>query len=155
MSHAIQFIVTLRGRQLFLCVKHLRACHSRSPLDTTTVIVLPDWPKFKATTKEMKLIKQFSKGEKVFMRTTPTCTYDLPNRIPTAWPINFGLIDANTPVQSPLLNTVAGSLKPNVVTIELKSEVAIKAEDESLTTTSAMVIMDPYQVDKVFFRNCL
>ena len=29
------------------CVEHLRACHSKSPLDTKAVIVLPDWPKFK------------------------------------------------------------------------------------------------------------
>ncbi len=36
------------------CVEHLRACHSRAPLDTRVVIVLPDWPKFKAVTKELK-----------------------------------------------------------------------------------------------------
>ncbi len=28
------------------CVEHLRACHSRSPLDTRAIIVLPDWPMF-------------------------------------------------------------------------------------------------------------
>ncbi len=27
-------------------VEHLRACHSRSHLDTRAVIVLPNWPKF-------------------------------------------------------------------------------------------------------------
>ena len=26
-------------------VEHLRACHSKSPLDTKAVIILPDWPK--------------------------------------------------------------------------------------------------------------
>ncbi len=60
------------------CVEHLRACHSKSPLDTKAAIVLLDWPKFKALTKELKSIKHLSKWEKVFMRTTPTSTYDPP-----------------------------------------------------------------------------
>jgi len=38
-------------------VEHLRACHSKSPLDTKAIIILPDWPKFKAVTKELKMIK--------------------------------------------------------------------------------------------------
>jgi hypothetical protein len=36
------------------CVQHLRACHSKSPLDTKAVIILPYCPKFKAVTKELK-----------------------------------------------------------------------------------------------------
>ncbi len=60
------------------------------------------------------------------MRTTPTGTFDPPNLIPTIWPINFRLIDASTPVLSPLLNIDASNLKPNIVTNELNSEVAIK-----------------------------
>jgi hypothetical protein len=28
------------------CVEHLLACHSKSPLDTKAVIILPDWSKF-------------------------------------------------------------------------------------------------------------
>jgi hypothetical protein len=40
------------------CVEYLRACHSRSPLETRSVVALPDWPKFKAIAKELKLIKQ-------------------------------------------------------------------------------------------------
>jgi hypothetical protein len=40
------------------CVTHLRACHSRLPLDNRAVIVLPDRPTFKAITKELKLVKQ-------------------------------------------------------------------------------------------------
>ncbi len=35
------------------CAEHLRACHSRSPLETRAIIGLPDWPKFKALTKEL------------------------------------------------------------------------------------------------------
>ncbi len=57
------------------CVEHLRACHSRSPLDIRATIVLPDWPMFKVVViKELKLIKQLPKGEKVFTRRTPTGT---------------------------------------------------------------------------------
>ncbi len=113
-------------------------------MDIRAVIVLPDWPKFTKITKELKLIKQLPKGEKVFMRTTPTSNYHPPNLIPTVWPINFWLIDASTSVLSPLLNTDASILKPNVVTNELNSEVAIKVEDESLSTSFTLVIMDPY-----------
>ena len=61
------------SRQSFYCnppwslaitfVEHLRACHSKSPLGTKAVIVLPNWPKFKAVKKELKLIKQLPKGE--------------------------------------------------------------------------------------------
>ena len=35
------------------CLEHLRACHSKSPLDNKAVIFLPDKPKFKAITKEL------------------------------------------------------------------------------------------------------
>jgi len=62
----------------FKCVDNLCACHSTSPLDTKAMIVLPNWPEFEAVTKELKLVKQLSKGEKVFMRTSPTCTYEPP-----------------------------------------------------------------------------
>ena len=69
-------------------MEHLRACHSKSSLDTKAVIILPYWPKFKAVTKELKLIKRLPKGEKVFMRTIPTCTYEPPDIITSAWIIN-------------------------------------------------------------------
>jgi len=72
-------------------VEHLRACHSKSP----TVIILQDWPNFKAVTKELKLIKLVPKGEKVlFMRTTPTCTYKSPDIITSHGAINYWSIDA-------------------------------------------------------------
>ena len=78
------------------CVEHISACHSKSPLDTKAVIILLDWPKFKAVTKELKLIKRLPKGEDVFMRTTPTSTYGPPDIITFAWVINYWLIDATT-----------------------------------------------------------
>jgi hypothetical protein len=80
------------------CVEHLRVSHYRSPLETRAVVVLPDWPKFKAITKELKLIKQLPKVEMVIMMTSPTCTYDPRDIIPFICPNHFWLIDANTPV---------------------------------------------------------
>ena len=62
------------------------------------------------------------------MRTSPTCTYDPLDLIPSTWPISFWLIDANTPVLSPLLTTNVGNLKPNIVRIESKPETNIETE---------------------------
>ena len=129
------------------CVEHLRACHSRSPLDTKTVIGLLDWPKFKTITKELKLIKQLPKGESVFMRISPTCTYVPSNLLPSIWHVNFWLIDANTPILSPLLTTNVNNLKPNNVKIESELDTAAKIVDEKLSTTSALVIMNPYEAE--------
>ncbi len=53
----------------------------------------------------------------------------------------------NTPIESPLLNTNANNLKPNVVTTRLKPEAAIKAKYQYLSTVDAMVIMNPCQVE--------
>jgi hypothetical protein len=94
------------------CVEHLRACHSKSPLDTKAIIALSYWAKFKAITEELKLIMQPPKWENVFMRTTPTSTYEPPDIITYAWVINYWLIDANTHVLSPLMNTSVSTLKP-------------------------------------------
>jgi len=33
-------------------VEHLRACHSKAPLDTRGVVVLPGWTKFETVIKE-------------------------------------------------------------------------------------------------------
>jgi hypothetical protein len=114
-------------------------------LKTRAVVVLPDWPKNKAITKELKLTKQLPKGEMVLMRTSPTCTYDPPDLIPSNWPINFWLIDANTPELSPLLTTNVSNLKPKIVKAELEPEVATETVDENLLTTFVLVIMKPYE----------
>jgi hypothetical protein len=87
------------SRQTFYCnppwslaikhVEHLRACHStKLPLGTKEVIVLLEWSKLKAITKNSKLIKQLSKGEKALMKTSSTDTYDPPDLIPSVWIIN-------------------------------------------------------------------
>ncbi len=99
-------------------MEHLRDCHSRSPLETRAVVVLPDWPKFKALTKELKLIKRIPKGEKVFIKTSSTGTYVPSDLLPSLWPVNFLLIDASTPVLSPLRTTNVNNLKPSIVETE-------------------------------------
>jgi hypothetical protein len=65
-------------------------------LDTRAVIVLPEWPKFKEVTEDLKLIKQLPKEKNDFMRTTPTFTYETHDLISFAWVINLRFIDANT-----------------------------------------------------------
>jgi len=61
----------------------------------------------------------------MFMRTTPTCTYEPPNISIPAWVINYRLIDANTHVLASLMNTSVGLLKPNIVTTQLEANAAI------------------------------
>ena len=77
------------------------------------------------------------------MRTSPTCTHDPPDLIPSAWVINYWLIDANTPVLSPLITTNVGVLKPRIGTTKLEVNATIEAADTFFSTTDAMVIMDP------------
>jgi hypothetical protein len=77
------------------------------------------------------------------MRTTPSTTYDPLDLIPTAWSINFVLIDANTPVLSPLLTAYANNLKPTIITTELKPGAAIDATDKYLAERVTLVIMNP------------
>ena len=120
-----------------LCVEHLRVCHSRSPFETRAVAVLLDWSKFRAITKELKLIKRLPMGKMVFMSFSPTGTYALPDLIPYTWPIHFLLIDANTPVLSPLLTTNVSNLKPNIVKSEWKPNIVIETKEENLSTTIA------------------
>jgi hypothetical protein len=60
------------------------------------------------------------------MRTSPIGTYDPPHLIPSAWVINYWLIDANTPVLSPMITTSVGVLKPNIVTTNLETNATIE-----------------------------
>jgi len=83
----------------------------------------------------------------MFMRTTPTCAYEPPDIITSAWVSNYWLIDANTHVLSPLMNTSANTLKPKIVTTQLEANAAIKAANKYLSPTTAMVVMDLYEVE--------
>jgi hypothetical protein len=134
-------------------VEHLRAYHSKSQLNTKAVIVSPNWPKFKAVTKELKLIQKLPKGEKVFMMTTSTSTYEPPDIIIFAWAINYWLIDANTHVFLPLMNTIVSTLKPDIVTTHLEANAAIEAANKYLLTAIVMVVMDSYEAEALMRFN--
>ena len=62
-------------------------------------------------------------------------------------PLNFWLIDASTPVLSPLLTTNVNILKPSIAETKSKFEAAIETVNESLPTSVALVIMNPYEVE--------
>jgi hypothetical protein len=81
------------------------------------------------------------------MKTSPTGIYVPSNLLPSIWLVNFWLVDANTPVLSPLLTTNVRNLKPSIVKIEPKLEVANETADENLSAAAALVIMDPYEVE--------
>jgi hypothetical protein len=86
-------------------VEHIRDCRSKSQLHTKAIIALSDCQKFKATTRELKLIKQLPKGEKVFIRTTLPGTYDPLDHIISARANNYWLIDVNPHVLLPSIAT--------------------------------------------------
>ena len=46
--------------------------------------------------------------------------------IASTWVINYWLIDATTPVLSPLMNTSVNTLKPNIITTQLEADEAIR-----------------------------
>jgi len=65
------------------------------------------------------------------MRTSPTCTYDPLDLIPSTWPINFWLlIYANTYALSPLLTTNVSNLKPSIVKAKSEPKLAIETANE-------------------------
>jgi hypothetical protein len=61
--------------------------------------------------------------------------------------MNYWLIDANTHVLSPLITTNVGVVKPNIVTTNFETNAAIQAIDTYLSTTIALVFMEPYALD--------
>ena len=75
------------------------------------------------------------------MRTTPRGSYNSHDLITSALIIKFWFIDANTLVLAPLIITNASVLKPNLVTVELEPNEAIKAAHTYLLARDAMVII--------------
>ena len=57
------------------------------------------------------------------------------------------MVDANTPVLSPLLTANVSNLKPNIVKLESKPEASAEIEDDNLTAATTLVIMNPYEVE--------
>ena len=64
------------------------------------------------------------------MKSTQTGTYEPPDIITSTWVINYLLIDTNTHVLSPLMNTSVKTLKPNIVTTQLEANAAMKAANK-------------------------
>ena len=83
----------------------------------------------------------------MFMKTSPTYTYDPFYLIPSTWSIHFWLIDANTHVLSPLLTTNASHLKHGIVKVESEPEVSLETTDENLSIPITLVIMNPYEAE--------
>jgi hypothetical protein len=60
------------------------------------------------------------------MKISSTCTYyDPPDLIPSAWVIDYWLINSYTHVWSPLITTNVNVLKPNIVMAKLGTNAAI------------------------------
>ena len=81
----------------------------------------------------------------MFMRTSPTGTYDPLDLIPSTWIINYCFIDTNTRVLSPIITTNVGVIKPNIVKTNLETNATIEAADTYLSTSTALVIMNAYE----------
>jgi hypothetical protein len=77
----------------------------------------------------------------------------LPDLITSAWIINYRLIDANTHVLSPLMNTSDGALKPNIATTKLEANVNIEASNTYLPATDAIIVMDSYETEALMLFN--
>ena len=91
----------------------------------------------------------------MFLRTTPTCTYEPPGIITFAWVFNYWSIDANIYDLSPLMNTSVNTLKPNIVNTQLEANSTIKVAKKYLSATTAMVVMDPYEAKDLMRFNAI
>ena len=78
-------------------VEHLRKCHAKFPSNTKEVSVLPEWPQIKYVTTCLKLLEQIPIDTRVFTKPSPLgIRHDL---VKVPWPINYWVIDKNTPVK--------------------------------------------------------
>jgi hypothetical protein len=137
------------------CVQHLRSCHAKAPMDTTSVIALPNWHVYKAITKELKLLRQSPKGENVFMRPPTTRIYDPSDFIKSIWVINNWVIDVDTPIMAKIPTIVVkgdlttppiiDDLPTNTHTNGMEPEAAIYAADTYLLAAAALVVMNPLE----------
>jgi hypothetical protein len=79
------------------CVEHSGKCHAKSPSNTKAVIVLPEWPQFKSVTTGLKLLEQIPIDTLVFTKPSPFGKRH--NLVKVPWPINYWVIDKDTPVK--------------------------------------------------------
>ncbi len=116
---------------------------------------MPNWPVYKAITKELKLLRQIPIGEPIFMRPATTSSYDPPDVIKSIWVINYWVIDVDTPIMvtTPTIVKVAettaaqseNELPADSPTNILESEAAIEVSDKFLLATAALVVMNPLE----------
>jgi hypothetical protein len=77
-------------------VEQLRKRHAKSPTNTKVVIVLIEWPQFKSVTTGLKLLEQIPIDTPVFSK--PSSLGIRHNLVKIPWPINYWVIDKDTPV---------------------------------------------------------
>ncbi len=78
------------------------------------------------------------------MRTTPIGTYEPHDLISFAW--GFLLIDANTPILSPLTTPNVNVPKPNIDATKLEPNVTITTTNKYLIATATTYI-NPYEAE--------
>ncbi len=120
------------------CIDHLRQCHSQSPLDTKAVIILPDWPQFKSATSDLKLLRQIPKEISVFTKPSPSGTRHTLVKVP--WPINYWVIDKDTPIKVPLITMQPIPVGEPPSTTDIPEMAA-----HWFPIASALTILDPNQ----------
>jgi hypothetical protein len=121
------------------CIEHIRTCHSKSPLDTKALIVLPNWPQINAATTGLRLLRQIPIDTPDFTKPSPLGKRHTVVKV--LWPINYWVIDKDTSVKvsPPHVKSVDSPLHINKT--NSKSEI----DSHWLTTAAALTIMDPNQ----------
>ncbi len=121
------------------CVEHIRTCHSKSPMNTKVVIVLPNWPQFNSVTTGLRLSHQVPIDTLVFTKPSPLGKRHTIVKIP--WPINYWVIDKDTPAK-------VSSIPVTSVTVTKdfdKSSTTLDIDAYWLPTATSLTIMDPNQ----------
>ena len=119
------------------CVEHLRSCHAKSPSNTKAVIVLPEWPQFKSVTTGLKLLEQIPVDTPVFTKPSPSRMRHSLMKVP--WPINYWVIDKDTPVKV-LSTPVQSESYPVDVT---NSSIQFDIASHWFPSAAVLTIMDP------------
>jgi len=141
LSHEVvgQFVICNPPWSLVVqCVEHLRKCHAKSPTNTKAVIVLPEWPQFIFVTIGLKLlVEQIPIDTPVFTKPSPLGIRN--QLIKVLWPINYWIIDKDTPVGVPSTHVQSVSSPIDITNITNQSDIA----SHWLPSAVALTIMDP------------
>jgi hypothetical protein len=136
------------------CVEHLRKCHAKSPTNTYAVIVLPEWPQFKYVTTNLKFLEQIPIDTPVFTKPSPLGI--MHNLVKVHGPINYWVIDKDTPVKVP--STHVQSVSSPIYITNNKSQSGIASH--WLPSAAVLNIMDPNEPETllklpIFIEYCL